>query len=114
MDIASDFQGTERHANIGPPVLEAKHQVELRTGANYSMPVIDADAILKQITENADRLRALGVSKEREDTYYSDLSMDGCDPDRDETTFRTVVDGLSLSENDRAFVKRVLDSGDGR
>ncbi len=78
------------------------------------MPVIDADAILKQITENTERLRALGISKEREDTYYSSLSIEGCDPAKDEETFRIVVGGLSLSESDRVFVKRVLDSGDGR
>ncbi len=41
------------------------------------MPITDADAILKQITENTERLRALGVSKEREDTYYSNLSIEG-------------------------------------
>lgn len=78
------------------------------------MPVINVDAIQKQITEDTDRLRALGVCKEREDTYYSNLSIEGCDPGRDEETFRAVVDDMSLSEDDRAFVKRVLDSGDGR
>jgi hypothetical protein len=78
------------------------------------MPVIDAGAILKQITENTERLRALGISKEREDTYYSNLSIEGCDPVKDEETFRAVVDGMNLSEDDRTFVKCVLDGGDGR
>ena len=76
--------------------------------------MMNQDEILEKIRKDGEQLSALGVSKERQDRYYSELSIDNDDPDQDEQAFANAISGLSLSVDHRAFVKRVLDSGDGR
>jgi hypothetical protein len=78
------------------------------------MPVIDMKVIGESVSEDTRRLRVLGISKERESEYYNSLSVDSCDPGRDERVFRALVVPLSLSETDQGFVKRVLDDRDPR
>jgi hypothetical protein len=70
--------------------------------------------ILEKIRKDGNRLIALGVSKERQDEYYTDLSIDCVDPDADERAFANATARLDLSADDQTFVKRVLDLGDGR
>jgi hypothetical protein len=80
------------------------------------MPVIDCDAILRGIAKKREQIRVLGVSEDRERAYYEQLS--GPDELNDEAhdnrMFEAAVAGLNLSAEDRALVKAVLDSGDGR
>jgi hypothetical protein len=80
------------------------------------MELMDADAISKHIAQGRDRLRALGVSEKREQTYYEQLSGtdEFRDDDQDARAFETAIVGLELSPLDREFVRQVLDSGDGR
>jgi hypothetical protein len=70
--------------------------------------------ILEKIREDGERVVALGVSTERQDEYYSQLSIDNDDPDQDERAFAIATAGLNLSSDELAFVKHVLDSGDPR
>jgi hypothetical protein len=70
--------------------------------------------ILEKIRKDGNRLIALGVSKERQDDYYSHLSIDCTDRDADERAFANATAGLDLPAEDQTFVKRVLDLGDGR
>jgi hypothetical protein len=76
--------------------------------------MLESDAILKQIRVDRERLRVLGISEQREKTYYSSLSIECCDPGKDEEAFKAAVEGLNLSEGDQTFVRRVFDNGDGR
>jgi hypothetical protein len=80
------------------------------------MPIIDSSAILKEISEKTDRMRALGVSEDRERAYYEQLSGpdEFRDEARDDQAFNSAISGLYLSEAERAFVQATLDSGDGR
>lgn len=80
------------------------------------MPVFDCDAILRGIARNRERIRVLGVSEDRERAYYEQLSGPDelLDEAQDDRMFEATVAGLNLSAEDRAFVKAVLDSGDGR
>jgi len=78
------------------------------------MQALDTAAILRKISEDRHRMRALGISEERERDYYSSLSIECSDREQDEQALRTSVDGLNLSEEDRTFVLRVLEAGDGR
>ena len=78
------------------------------------MPIIDREAILKKISEDRERLRTLGISEDRENAYYNALSPESSDPSRDEEAFRDAIADLNLAEDEQAFVRRVLDDGDGR
>lgn len=69
---------------------------------------------LEKIRKDAERVVALGVSTERRDEYYSQLSIDCVDRDMDQRAFANATAGLNLSADDLAFVKKVLDSGDPR
>jgi hypothetical protein len=76
--------------------------------------MMSREEILKKIRADNHRIVALGVSTERQERYYSELSIDRRDPDQDEQAFGNATDGLNLSAVDLAFVKDVLKSGDGR
>lgn len=76
--------------------------------------MMSPDEIFEEIGKDGERLAALGVSKERQDKYYSELSTESADPDQDQEAFANATSGLNLSVDDLAFVKKVLDSGDGR
>jgi hypothetical protein len=69
--------------------------------------------ILQKIRKDAQRVVALGISTERQNEYYRQLSTD-CDPDKDEWAFANATAGLTLAVDDLAFIKTVLDSGDPR
>jgi hypothetical protein len=76
--------------------------------------MMNQEEILEKIRKERERLRALGVSEEREERYYNGLSIDSRDPEEDGRAFAKAIDGLNLSAIERAFVKEVLDLGDGR
>ena len=70
--------------------------------------------ILENNRKKRERLVGLGVSTERQDEYYSQLSIDCADRDMDERAFANATAGLNLSADDLAFVRTVLDLGDPR
>jgi hypothetical protein len=78
------------------------------------MAIIDLEGITAENNSARDRVRQLGISEDMLNDYYSKLSPGSEDPAHDERVFNALITGLNLSEADRAFVKKSLDSGDGR
>jgi hypothetical protein len=79
-----------------------------------SEAMMSQEEIMEKIRKEHERLRDLGISQDREDEYYSNLSPDSDDREQDQRAFNKAVEGLSLSAMDLAFVREVLDAGDGR
>jgi len=76
--------------------------------------MMSADEILDYNRRRRDAAIALGVSHDRQERYYSALSPENDDPNEDEKAFANATSDLNLSTVDLAFIKEVLDSGDGR
>ena len=76
--------------------------------------MMSQDEILEKIRKDGKQVVALGVSIERQNEYYSQLSNDCVDPDKDEQAFANATAGLNLSADDLTFVRNVLDYGDPR
>ena len=77
------------------------------------MPVIDATAILNTFREETQRTIELGFTQERKRLYRS-LLPDSADPLLDENAFKVAINGLLLSDDEVALIRRHLDSADPR
>jgi hypothetical protein len=77
------------------------------------MAITDAEGIKADFEAERDRVHQLGISDDMVNDYYSKLSPDSKDPAHDEGG-NALIEGLNLSDADRVFVKKHLDSGDGR
>ncbi len=76
--------------------------------------MMSQEEILKKIREDLERVVELGISTDRQKRYHNELSIERRDPDQDERAFADATSGLNLSAVDLAFVKEVVNSGDGR
>jgi hypothetical protein len=78
------------------------------------MAIIDVERTRADFEAERDQVHQLGISDDMVNDYYSKLSPDSEDPALDERVFNALIEGLNLSDADRVFVKKHLDSGDGR
>ena len=69
---------------------------------------------LQETSVQRERLIALGVSNERQQEYYNQLSIDCSDPDMNQRAFRNAADGLNLTADGLIVIQQILDQSDPR
>ena len=72
------------------------------------MGILDSEKIFGEIRETHDRLSALGITRERYETYSHAIGTFG---KTEGEAFAEAVAGLDLTEEERAFVREALANG---
>ena len=75
------------------------------------MTILEAS---RQVAADFDRLQKLGFTREDMNEYYEKLPYVGGSASDEEAAFCEMIAGHSLSNEDRAFLKKLLDNCDPR